>query len=95
MVTMGTTKIICGLCGATAQVKNEDLEVMREHRCNNPSCNARMTDQQMADMKAEYFLGLAVKYAEAFGSGFELFDYEIDIKPEYKPDWAISAEDGS
>lgn len=42
MLTMGTTKIACKRCGATAEVKNEDLEALREYRCNNPGCNARM-----------------------------------------------------
>lgn len=95
MVLMGTTKVTCRLCGTSAVLKNEDLEVMREHRCTNPECNARMTDQQFTTMKAAYFLTLAGRYALAFGNGYNSFLYEIDINPEYTPDWAVSAENGN
>ena len=95
MVLMGTTKVTCRLCGTSAVLKNEDLEVMREHRCTNPECNARMTDHQFTNMKAAYFLGLAAKYAEHFGKGYQGFSFEIDLSMKYVPDWAISEQDGS
>lgn len=95
MVTMGITKITCQLCGAAEEVKNEDLEVLREYRCKNPDCKCRMTDHQFANMKAGYYLGLAIKHTEAFGNATKYFKYEIDINPEYTPDWAVSAENGN
>ena len=95
MVTMGTTKIVCGMCGTSATVKNEDLEVMREYRCSNPECNRRMTDMELVGLKAVYFLRLATIYRNTFGNRKSRFDYEIDLSMKYTPDWAISADDGS
>lgn len=95
MVAMGTTKIVCRMCGTSATVKNEDLEVMREHRCTNPECKMRMTDQEFTNMKAAYLLRLSVAYRNTFGSCNSRFDYEIDLSMKYTPDWAISAGNGS
>ena len=95
MVTKGTTKVTCRLCGTSAVLKNEDMEVMREHRCTNPECNARMNDHQFTNMKAAYFLGMAAKFAEHFGKAYQDFSFEIDISLKYTPDWAVSAENGS
>lgn len=94
MVTFGTTKITCRMCGTSATIKNEDLEVMREHRCTNPDCNTRMADQEFTNMKAAYLLRLSVAYRNAFGSCKNWFDYDIDLSMKYVPDWAISAENG-
>ena len=89
MVTMGKTKIVCGFCKGTTELKNEDLEVMREWRCTH--CNVKMSDHQFATMKATYYMGLAAKYWQAFGEPLKSFMYEIDIDMKYTPDWAISA----
>lgn len=83
------------MCGTSATVKNEDLEVMREHRCTNPDCEMRMTDQEFASLKAVFHLRLATIYRNAFGSCNNWFDYDIDLSMKYVPDWAISAGNGS
>ena len=92
---MGTTKIVCRMCGASATVKNEDREVMREHRCTNPDCRMRMTDHEFVNLKAAYLLRLSVAFRNAFGSCNSRFDYDIDLSMKYVPDWAISAGNGS
>ena len=89
MVTMGKTKIVCGFCKGTTELKNEDLEVMREWSCTH--CNVKMSDHQFATMKATYYMGLVAKYGRAFGKPPKSFKYEIDIDMKYTPDWAVSA----
>lgn len=86
---MGTTKIICGFCKGTTELKNEELEAMREFRCAN--CNVKMPDQTFVNLKAGYYLGLSARYAEHFGRAPQSFRYEIDLSMKYTPDWAVEA----